>query len=218
MAVPVQMVRLVVGPMAVNCYVLYDRVGGVAVVLDPGGGVPEILDTLRRLDTEVLGIYLTHAHVDHAAGAAALSSSTGATVFAHPAAQELLQVLPMQAKLFGLDPPEIPKQVGWLTDGEEIQIGGAGVVVRFTPGHSPDGVCYLDQFGRQAWVGDLVFRGSVGRTDLPGGSTEQLMRSIREVVLSLEDDWRLYPGHGPDTTVGEERRSNPFLTDFERHW
>jgi len=209
-----RVVRLVVGPMAVNCYVLYDRVGGEAVVVDPGGDVPRILQTVRRLNVELRGIYLTHAHIDHAAAAADLSAAAGVVVKAHPAAQELLQVLPVQAQLFGLDRPRVPENVNALTDGQEIAVGSGGLVVRFTPGHSPDGVCFLDEAGRQAWVGDLIFRGSVGRTDLPGGSTETLMASIRRVVLGLGDDWRLYPGHGPETTVGEERRSNPFLTDL----
>ena len=213
MPVPVRFDKIVVGPLAVNCYVLYSRRGGGGLVLDPGDDVEVIQRVLRDLGLDLVGIYLTHAHVDHAGGAAQLSRLTGAPVFLHPGDAELLQVLPMQAQLFGLEKPEVPESVLPLADGDQIRLDDASLRVRHTPGHSEGSVCLLDSAGRQAWVGDLVFRNSVGRTDLPGGSTEKLLRSIREAVLTLGDDWILHPGHGPDTTVGEERRNNRFLQE-----
>lgn len=151
----------------------------------------------------------THAHYDHAAGMLAVQQAVGGIYALHPLDRPLLEALSLQGEMFGFPPAE-PAAIGHeLVDGEAIRIGEELLEVIFTPGHSP-GHCAFRQ-GPIAWVGDLLFRGSIGRTDLPGGSFETLARSIRERIFPLGDEVACLTGHGPATTVGEERRHNPYV-------
>lgn len=210
-----QLRGLTVGPMQSNCYLLRLSAGqrpeaGRALVIDPGHDDPRIERTLEEWGSDVAAIVLTHGHVDHVAGVPALHERTGAPVYMHPDDRELYDRAPDQAAEFGLRVPPLPEPAHELVDGRELQLAGIEFEVRHTPGHSPGGVTLCTDGA--AFVGDCVFSGSIGRTDLPGGDGETLLRSIREQILTLPADTALYPGHGPKTTVEKEKSSNPFLT------
>lgn len=211
----IQLRGLTVGPMQSNCYLLRLSAAqapeaGRAVVIDPGHDDPRIGRTLEEWGSDVAAIVLTHAHVDHVAGVPALHERTGAPVYMHPDDRELYHRAPDQAAEFGLRVPPLPEPGHELGDGGKLQLAGIEFEVRHTPGHSPGGVTLCTDGA--AFVGDCVFSGSIGRTDLPGGDGETLLRSIREQILTLPADTALYPGHGPKTTVEKEKSSNPFLT------
>ncbi|MEJ2217959.1 MAG: MBL fold metallo-hydrolase [Gemmatimonadota bacterium] len=190
-----------------------EGVSSGAVVIDPGGEAPMIADALEG---EVLeAILLTHAHLDHIEGVAELKRRTDAPVYLHEADRPLYDRVAAQAAAFGVEVEEPPPPDGALADNQQIRFGGCSFEVRHVPGHSPGHVLFYAADAGVAFVGDIVFAGSIGRTDLPGGDYRQLLRGIRERVLSLPDDTRLYPGHGPDTNVGHERVGNPFLVPLE---
>lgn len=206
---------LTVGPMQSNCYLLRlpERAGaggGPALVVDPGHDDPRIRRTLEDWDSELAAILLTHAHVDHVAGVPALHEHTGAPIYLHPDERDLYHRAPEQAANFGLRVPALPEPDRDLRGGERLEAAGIEFEVRSTPGHSPGGVTLCTDGA--AFVGDCVFSGSIGRTDLPGGDADTLLRSIREQILTLPPETVLYPGHGPRTTVADEEASNPFLT------
>ena len=186
--------HLATGPLMVNCYILGDKSTGQAVVIDPGGNVPDIQAILQRHSLRLETIINTHGHWDHTGGNAGLQKACGGRIMIH--AQE-------HYKNFT---PDV-----FLNDGDQIPIGNAKMEVLYTPGHSPGGISlHLAEAG-QVFVGDLLFAGSVGRTDLAGGSFEILLKSITKKILPLGDQTQVLPGHGPMTTVGREKRSNPFL-------
>ena len=201
--------RLAVGPIEANCYVVAARGSGSAVVVDPGAEPRRIGAVLEEWDVELDAILLTHGHMDHVGGVAGLVERTGAPVHLHPGDRDFYDRAAEQATAFGLRVPQPPPPDRALTDGQTVTAGGVDFEVRHAPGHSPGGVVLVVDGG--AFVGDCVFQGSVGRVDLPGGDAETLMASIRETILTLPDDARLWPGHGPETTVERERRANPFL-------
>jgi glyoxylase-like metal-dependent hydrolase (beta-lactamase superfamily II) len=197
------------GVFQVNSYLLLCEETGKCVVVDPGDE-PDIL--LRRLDA--LGaapeaILNTHGHVDHVAGNAALRSRFRVPILMHPGDRFLVDGFQEQAAMFGLRLPSPPPPDGDLTPGEPFVFGRCRLDVLFTPGHSPGHVTLVH--GRDAVSGDVLFAGSIGRTDLPGGSLDTLLDSIDRVLLPLGDDVAIHPGHGPSTSIGAERRSNPFL-------
>lgn len=203
-------VSLTVGPLQSNCYVV--RGGdGPAVVVDPGHADPRIR---RVLDEEwacgLEAILLTHAHLDHVAGVPALRDAYDAPIFLHPDDRELYDRAPEQGASFGLSVDPLPSPDRELAGGDSLELGGVSLDVRHTPGHSPGHVIFVA--AEEAYVGDCVFAGSIGRTDLPGGDSRTLLRSIREEILSLPSSTVLYPGHGPRTSVAREAESNPFLT------
>ncbi len=202
-----------VGPFAENAYVIWDRTTGEAVVIDPGDEAPRLLDGIRRRGLRVRLILATHGHLDHVGAVAELRAATGAPFHIHERELRLLAGLEDQAALFGLPAPAVPEVDGHIVEGQTFQVGSGELAIRAleTPGHSPGGVTFAA--GEALFVGDAVFAGSIGRTDLPGGDHPTLIRSIRERILSWPDRTILYPGHGPSTTVGEERRENPFLVD-----
>lgn len=198
-----------VGAFQMNCYLVADEATREGVVIDPGDEIPLLLDLIRREGLKIQAILLTHGHVDHVMHAQDLKAALGIPLCAHPADQDLLQAAPQQALMFGLTPGPVPVVDQELQEGVAFQAGPLTFRVLHVPGHSPGGVALV--IGDCAFVGDTLFAGSVGRTDLPGGDFRQLARSIRGKLYTLPEQTVLYPGHGPATTVGEERRSNPFV-------
>lgn len=206
---------LTVGPMESNCYLLRLPGGsgpesGRALAVDPGHDDPRIHRTLEEWGTDLAAILLTHAHVDHVAGVPALHGRTAAPIYLHPDDRDIYERAPERGASFGLRIPPLPEPDRALEDGQQLGLAGIELQVRHTPGHSPGGVTLCTDGA--AFVGDCVFSGSIGRTDLPGGDGETLLRSIREKILTLSSGTALYPGHGPKTTVEKEAASNPFLT------
>lgn len=198
------------GAFAENTYLVSCARTGAGILVDPGAAAGEALDAAEAARVKVEQIVLTHAHLDHVEGIPEARQRTGAPVFLHADDLPLYRAAPVQAQWFGLafaplDPPE-----GELREGEAVRFGDCALQVRLAPGHAPGHVILVGD--GVALVGDVVFAGSIGRTDLPGGDLATLMRSIREQVLTLPDETVLHTGHGPDTTVGHERRTNPFVT------
>ena len=206
--------RFVQGPAQTNAYLVGERGGEQAVVIDPAWDGRAIQEEAGRRGWRISDIWLTHAHFDHFGGAAALADSSQGLipVALHPADQPLWRALG-GAAFFGLetfDPgpePTIP-----LEHEMRLRLGEHSFVVRHTPGHSPGHVIFIEEQAGVAFCGDLIFQSGIGRFDLPGGDEDLLMKSIQDHVLVLGDAMRLLPGHGPETTVGAERRTNPFLT------
>ncbi len=198
------------GPFAQNCYLVVCAATSAAILVDPGAATPQMLATARRLGVTVESIVLTHAHVDHVDGVPRAKAETGAPIYLHPGDTELYRNAPLQAQMFGLLMDPLPPVDHPLAAGDVVRFGECELEVRFAPGHAPGHVILVGD--GVALVGDVVFNGSIGRTDLPGGDFATLMRSIREQVLTLPDATTLHTGHGPDTTVGHERRTNPFIT------
>lgn len=191
--------RFVVGPLRTNCYLLEE--GGEAVVIDPGAITPELMAALKGKRTRY--ILLTHGHFDHAEGAPSLRERTGAALLYHAAERASFLA-------FGREPP---RPDGYLEEGLRIAVGRESLEVWHLPGHSPGSVVFLWRVGKVIFGGDLLFAGSVGRWDLPGGSLADLRVSLRR-IMGLPDDWKVLPGHGPPTTIGSERRGNPLLKEL----
>jgi len=201
------------GVFAQNSYLLACASTNAAILVDPGAATPRMLAEAKRLGVAVEGIVLTHAHIDHVEGLPVAKAETGAPVWLHPADAGLYANAPEQARLFGVRVDALPPVDHALVPGEMVRFGECEMEIRFAPGHAPGHVILVGD--GVAMVGDVIFNGSIGRTDLPGGDLPTLMRSIREQVLTLPDATTLHTGHGPDTTVGHERVSNPFIVgDF----
>jgi len=200
-------VGLPVGPFQSNAYLVFDA--GRALVVDPGEEPDRIAREIRSRGLVVDAILLTHGHLDHLGAVAALERAWDVDSYLHPADRPLVDSLAPACARFGLPPYEAPARLKDLRAGQVFRAGGLELRVAATPGHSPGGVVLVGP--GFALTGDLLFAGSVGRTDLPGGDTRQLLESIRREVLSLPGDTVLHPGHGPATTVDRERGSNPFL-------
>lgn len=208
--------HLVTGPLQVNTYIVGDEATGDVVVIDPGGQTSEILSIIDEEGLTLRRIINTHAHFDHVGGVEVLKRAAGVPFYLHQDDLPILESYSKQLAHFGLPGGEPPTVDEYLKEGEEIEIGNTILRVLFTPGHSPGHVTFLsdleqDSNHRVAFSGDVLFQGSIGRFDLPGGDYQRLMRSIREVLLPLDDDTVIYPGHGPSTTIGQEKRWNPFL-------
>lgn len=199
----------VTGPLETNTFVVADRATAEAIVIDPGGEPGEILAFLAKERLRCRQIVNTHGHFDHVSGNRALKSATGAALLIHEADAPMLVQAESHARLFMVRAENSPAADVHLADREELRVGKVLLRVIHTPGHSPGSVTLVAP--GMAFCGDLVFYGSVGRTDLPGGSEQTLLDSIRRHILTLPDDTVLHPGHGPDTTVGLERRQNPFF-------
>ena len=197
------------GAFAQNGYLVSCAATGRAIVVDPGAAVDDMLREAEALGAEIELIVLTHAHLDHVEGLARAKRATGAPVLLHADDLPIYRSAPTQAQVFGVRMEELPPVDRHLTDGERIRFGECELEVRHTPGHAPGHVVLVGPGA--ALVGDCVFAGSIGRTDLPGGDFQTLMRSIRQRILDLPDEMVLHSGHGPDTTVGHERATNPFL-------
>lgn len=200
----------VTGPLETNSFVVADRATAEAIVIDPGGEPGEILAFLAKERLRCRQIVNTHGHFDHVSGNRALKAATGASLLIHAEDAPMLGQAESHARFFMVRAENSPPADVYLTDREELRVGTALLRVVHTPGHSPGSVTLVAP--GMAFCGDLVFYGSVGRTDLPGGSERTLLDSIRRHILTLPDETVLHPGHGPDTTVGLERRQNPFFS------
>lgn len=206
---PLRVTVMEVGPLAENAYIVAHRASGKAAVVDPGEDAEEILGQLAAEGLSLDKILLTHGHFDHVGGVRLLKERTGAMVYIHADEVDRMLGAPRQAAIFGLGVSRPPAPDVLVGEADVVPLGDQEFRVLHTPGHTPGHVTFVS--GRLAFVGDLIFAGSVGRTDLPGGSHEALLRSVRTKIFTLPDDTTLLPGHGPTTTVGEEKRSNPFF-------
>ncbi len=204
---------LCVGAFQVNCAVVLDEDSGQAAVIDPGDEAPRILEAVHELGATVTAILLTHAHLDHVLGVAGVAEATGAPVLLHPADLPLYSAVAEQGRAFMIPAEPGPPPDGELAAGQIVDVGSIRLRVLHTPGHSPGSVSFLlDGAGRGlVFPGDALFARGIGRTDLPGGDYRTLMTSIRSELLALDPTTRVIPGHGPETTIGEEARFNPFL-------
>jgi hydroxyacylglutathione hydrolase len=200
-----------VGPLHCNCTIVGDEVTHDAIVVDPGDNIPEILSRLQKHGLTLRQIVVTHAHIDHVGGAAHLRKLTGAPVVMNQQDLALLGMMEMQAGWLGVPTPEVAPPDASAEDGLRVGLAGLPAQVLHTPGHTPGSICLLFPDQNLLLAGDTLFAGSIGRTDLPGGDGRQILRSLRDRLLALPDTTRVLPGHGPETTIGEERQSNPFL-------
>jgi hydroxyacylglutathione hydrolase len=206
----VRIERYNVGPLDNNTYVLVDESTGEAALVDPSFDSRPVWDSIQRAEWKITWLLNTHAHIDHVVENAYFAELTGAPLALHDADLPLLNGMDAQARWMGILAPTVIQPTYSLTDGEEIAIGTERIRVAHTPGHSPGSVSLIgDGF---VVLGDVLFAGSIGRTDLPGGNLDTLRNSIRSRLYVLPDDTRVYPGHGAATTIGRERRTNPFVT------
>ncbi|HWG39873.1 MAG TPA: MBL fold metallo-hydrolase [Candidatus Acidoferrales bacterium] len=200
-----------VGPLQCNCSVIGDEKTHEAMVIDPGDQIEGILEILRQEKLTLRQIVITHAHIDHVGGAMKLKAATGAPILMNQNDYALLKMLDMQAAWVGMRPPgdvQVDEAVG---PGSVLKIGETSSSVIHTPGHTEGSICLYFPEEKKLIAGDTLFAGSIGRTDLPGGSIDKIMRSLHTQVLALPDETEVVPGHGPITTIGEERETNPFL-------
>jgi len=202
------------GQFQENCYFVVDEERGECAIIDPGEDARLINEKLAPLRVRTVAIWLTHAHLDHVLGVPHLQRETGAPVYLHPADRAWYDRVADQAMAFGMRTESLPPPDREFAHGDVVRVGALEFAVRHTPGHSPGSVSLVGE--KVAFAGDVLFQGSIGRSDLPGGDPDTLIRSIERELLSLPDDTIVYSGHGPETTIGRERRANPFLTGVVR--
>jgi hydroxyacylglutathione hydrolase len=202
---------LTVGPFQENCYVIGDEEIGEGAIVDPGDEAARIALAVEQTGLAISEILITHAHIDHVGAVAALVEEYACPVLMHAEAEPMLQQLPTQAMMMGLRFGKVPKVDRRIEDEEVLEVGGLRLKALYTPGHAPGHLAFYAESERLVFSGDALFAGSVGRTDLFGGDTEVLMRNIKERLMRLPDQTRVLSGHGPETTIGDERAHNPFL-------
>jgi glyoxylase-like metal-dependent hydrolase (beta-lactamase superfamily II) len=201
-----------VTPFQQNCSIVWCDQTMAGAVIDPGGEIERIRAAADRLGVRLEQILLTHAHIDHAGGAGALARALAVPIVGpHPGDQFWIDALAQQSQMFGLPGAEAFTPSRWLADGDTVQVGRVEFAVLHCPGHTPGHVVFHNADARRAFVGDVLFAGSIGRTDFPGGDYDTLIASIVERLWPLGDDTVFIPGHGPESTFGRERRSNPFV-------
>jgi hydroxyacylglutathione hydrolase len=202
---------LPVGMLGCNCSVLGDEISREAIVIDPGADVSEIVGILERNGLKAKMIVITHAHIDHIGGAQKLRGLTGAPVYMHEADKVLSDRLDMQAAWLGIETPADPGIDTPAREGDVLRAGSIEAQVLHTPGHTPGSISLYLPLENKVIAGDTLFRGSIGRTDLPGGNTAQIGRSIREKLYALPENTIVFPGHGETTSIADEKRHNPFV-------
>ncbi len=205
-----KVVQIPNGAFLENCYLVVDEAARECAIVDPGEEAGLILHKVAAAGARPLAVWLTHAHLDHVLGVAHVAAATGVPVYLHPADRALYDHVSEQAAAFGMHAAPGPAPDRAFVHGDEVRVGGMTFAVRHTPGHSPGSVCLVGD--GVVFAGDVLFQGSIGRTDLPGGEMEILLASIERELLVLPDSTIVYSGHGPQTTIGAERRTNPFLT------
>jgi hydroxyacylglutathione hydrolase len=202
---------LTVGPFQENCYVIGDQESGIGALIDPGDEAARIAMAVEETGLDIGSIIVTHTHIDHVGAVAALADEYACPVLMHDEAEPMLKELPTQAMMMGIRFGKLPEVDRYVEDEEIVEVGDLRLRSLYTPGHSPGHLAFYLQDEGLVLSGDALFAGSVGRVDLPGGSMEVLMQSIEERLLTLPEETVVYPGHGPRTTIGNERTSNPFL-------
>ena len=202
---------LPVGTLQCNCSIIGDETTHEAMIIDPGDDIEDVLAIIRKHNLQVKQIVVTHAHIDHVGGAMKLRAATGAPILLNQNDYELLKILDVQAAWIRVPSPgkvEIDQNIG---QSDTVKAGSLTANVLFTPGHTEGSVCLYFPSEKKLIAGDTLFAGSIGRTDLPGGSFEKIINSLHDKLLTLPDETVVIPGHGPATTIGEERENNPFL-------
>lgn len=200
-----------VGPLQCNCSIVGDETAHEGIVIDPGDDIEQVLALVRKHGLKIQQIVITHAHIDHVGGAMKLRAATGAPILLNQNDYALLQMLDMQANWVGMASPGKVEIDESLEQSGEVKVGSLAADVIHTPGHTEGSICLYFPAQQTLIAGDTLFAGSIGRTDLPGGSFQKIIHSLHEKVLALPDETLVVPGHGPTTTVGEERATNPFL-------
>lgn len=205
---------LPVTPFQQNCSLVWCDLTHEAALIDPGGELPRLLAAVQRRGLQLRQILLTHAHIDHAGGAGALARETGLPIVGpHEGDRFWIDALAQQSAMFGFPPAERFEPTRWLADGDTVAVGRSVLAVRHCPGHTPGHVVFHSAEAKLAFVGDVLFAGSIGRTDFPGGDFDTLVASIRERLWPMGDDTTFVPGHGAESRFGDERRHNPFVRD-----
>ncbi|NDD13465.1 MAG: MBL fold metallo-hydrolase [Betaproteobacteria bacterium] len=201
-----------VTPFEQNCSIVWCSDTLAAAVIDPGGDLPRLLDAVKKLGVKLEQIWLTHAHIDHAGGTAELARLLNLPIIGpHTGDQFWIDGLPLQSQRFGFPPSDTFTPTRWLHDGDTVQIGHCSLQVRHCPGHTPGHVVFYSEEAHRAFVGDVLFAGSIGRTDFPQGNHDQLIASITQRLWPMGDDTVFIPGHGPESTFGRERQTNPYV-------
>ncbi|MFN3295671.1 MBL fold metallo-hydrolase [Caldimonas sp.] len=201
-----------VTPFQQNCSIVWCDDTKRAAIIDPGGELPRLLAQAERLGVTLEQIWLTHAHIDHAGAAAQLAREQGLPIIGpHEGDQFWIDALPQQGAMFGFPPSERFTPTRWLHDGDTVTLGNCTLQVRHCPGHTPGHVVFFSPQARRAFVGDVLFAGSIGRTDFPGGDHQTLIDAITQRLWPMGDDVIFIPGHGPESSFGQERRTNPFV-------
>ena len=201
-----------VTPFQQNCSIVYDDETKAAAVIDPGGELGKIRSAAARLGVALEQIWLTHTHIDHAGGTAQLAQELGLPIIGPQRADQFwIDMLPQQSSMFGFPPAAAFTPTRWLEDGDTVELAGHVLNVRHCPGHTPGHVVFHSPQMKRAFVGDVLFAGSIGRTDFPQGDHATLIASITQRLWPMGDDTVFIPGHGPESTFGEERRSNPYV-------
>ena len=207
--------RIVVGRFQENCYIIGDEESGIGALIDPGDDAVRIVFAVERTGLVISRILLTHTHVDHVRAVPPLADEYSCPVLMHSEAATMLNTLRRQAMMMGVKISKVPKADGYIEDDEILEIGALQLRSLYTPGHAPGHLAFYAEDEGIVFSGDTLFAGSIGRTDLPGGDMEVLMRSIFERLLVLPDETRVLSGHGPETTIARERMTNPFLRTGE---
>jgi hydroxyacylglutathione hydrolase len=210
---PLKVAIVPVTPFEQNCAIVWDTATKVGAIVDPGGDADRILDAVKQIGVTIEKILLTHGHLDHAGGVADVVAALNVPVEGPHAGDRMLMAnIAEQGRMYGIQGLRNATSDRWLTEGDRVSVSGLSFDVLHVPGHSPGSVVFVSREAPMAFVGDTLFQGSIGRTDLPGGNAELLLSGIREKLFALPDETLCLSGHGPATSIGRERTSNPFLT------